>query len=198
MFQPTQIFIRMPVHLEYEDKVIPIRMAQRTGGIFISNTTLLLLGLVVILGILFFPLAVQQQQKPVPQATIVQVETSPGGDDRYMRAPKPERDWIPYRSSIRTRGGPEAYQSIGVLKLEGGEILPLYGRRTTSRSDRYQYYTRTDTYNPVQLPIYYKRRDCQDDIGCNELFDGENVQVGATGKMGSVTLYRISGPTYYG
>jgi hypothetical protein len=86
MFQPTQIFIRMPVHLEYEDKVIPIRMAQRTGGIFISNTTLLLLGLVVILGILFFPLAVQQQQKPVPQATIVQVETSPGGDDRYMRA----------------------------------------------------------------------------------------------------------------
>ena len=140
---------------------------------------------------------IQQPLIQQPQATIVQVE-SPGGDDRYMRAPKPERDWIPYRTSIRTRGGPEAYQSIGVLKLEGGEILPLYGRRTTSRSDRYQYYTRTDTYNPVQLPIFYKRRDCQDDIGCDELFDGESVQVGATGKTGSVTIYRISGPRYYG
>lgn len=179
-------------------------MASRTGGIFISNTTLLLLGLILIIGFLFFktqPLIQQplmQLPQQQPQATIVQVETSPGGDDRYMRAPKPERDWIPYRVSIRTRGGPEAYQSIGVLKLEGGEILPLYGRRTTSRSDRYQYYTRTDTYNPVQLPIFYKRRDCQDDIGCDELFDGESVQVGATGKTGSVTIYRISGPRYYG
>jgi len=152
--------------------------------------------------VLFQPLQLQMQpqMQPLiqqPQATIVQVET-PGGDDRYMRAPKPERDWIPYRASIRTRGGPEAYQSIGVLKLEGGEILPLYGRRTTSRSDRYQYYTRTDTYNPVQLPVFYKRRDCQDDIGCDELFDGESVKVGGTGKTGNVTLYRISGPTYYG
>lgn len=155
----------------------------------------------ILLFVFFKPLPqpLQQQQLPSfqPQATIVQVET-PGGDDRYMRAPKPERDWIPYRASIRTRGGPEAYQSIGVLKLDGGEVLPLYGRRTTSRSDRYQYYTRTDTYNPVQLPIIYKKRDCQDDIGCEELFDGESVRVGATGKTGSVTIYRLSGPTYYG
>lgn len=174
-------------------------MVQRTGGIFISNTTLLILSIMLIVGfVLFQPLQLQMQpQMPPSQATIVQVET-PGGDDRYMRAPKPERDWIPYRASIRTRGGPEAYQSIGALKLEGGEILPLYGRRTTSRSDRYQYYTRTDTYNPVQLPVFYKRRDCQDDIGCDELFDGESVHIGATGKTGIVTMYRISGPTYYG
>ncbi len=152
----------------------------------------------LIIGFVFFQQQLMQQPIPQSQATIVQVETPSGGDDRYMRAPKPERDWIPYRASIRTRGGPEAYQSIGVLKLEGGEILPLYGRRTTSRSDRYQYYTRTDTYNPVQLPVFYKRRDCQDDIGCDELFDGESVKVGATGKMANVTLYRISGPTYYG
>lgn len=134
---------------------------------------------------------------------------SESGDDRYTRAPKPERDWLarPDLSmlwnaptaglpSVATRGLPEAYQSMGVLKTEGGQVLPLYGRRTASRSDRFQYYTRTDTYNPVQLPIQYKRRDCQDDVGCDELMDGEVITVTPTGQTATATLYRFSGPTY--
>jgi len=189
-------------------------MVQR-NGIFISNNTILVL---FIIGVLFFLLYGSAPQVPqVPQApqapqvdpvTIVQIENGAGtGDERYSRAPKPERDWIPYRGgdgrpkglpSMLTQGYPEKYQAIGALNMEGGEILPLYGRRTTSRSDRFQYYTRTDTYNPVQLPIIYKRRDCQDDIGCDELFNGDRIRVGATGKSGEVTLYRFSGPTYYG
>jgi hypothetical protein len=97
-----------------------------------------------------------------------------------------------------THGFPEKYQAMGALNMETGEILPLYGRRTSSRSDRYQYYTRTDTYNPVQLPLVHNRRDCQDDIGCEELFNGDQIRVGATGKTGVVTLYRVSAPVYYG
>jgi hypothetical protein len=130
-------------------------------------------------------------------------------DDRYTRAPKPERDWLAtpdlsavWNSStqalpaIPTRGIPESYQSMGILKMEDGQVLPLYGRRTASRSDRFQYYSRTDTYNPVQLPIEHKRRNCQDDVGCDELYDRDNVNIAGLGKKGEVTIYRFSGPTY--
>lgn len=146
---------------------------------------------------------------PPEQPIAVQIAVAQeGGDDRYTRAPKPERHWItrpdlPSAEEIYgklprvpTRGLPETYQSMGVLKMEDGALLPLYGRRTASRSDRFQYYTRTDTYNPVQLPISHKRRDCQDDIGCEELFNGESVTVTPTGQKGTATIYRFDGPTY--
>ena len=138
----------------------------------------------------------------------VQVAAAQGGDDRFTRAPKPERHWmtqpdLPTSAEIYgklprvpTRGIPETYQSMGVITMEDGQILPLYGRRTASRSDRFQYYTRTDSYNPVQLPIRHNRRDCQDDIGCEELFDGENITVTPTNQTGKATIYRFDGPTY--
>jgi len=150
------------------------------------------------------PIVYMQEAAPVA----VQVATAQGGDDRFTRAPKPERHWItqpdlPTASEmygklprVPTRGIPETYQSMGVITMEDGAILPLYGRRTASRSDRFQYYTRTDSYNPVQLPLKHNRRDCQDDIGCEELFDGENVTVTPTGQTGKATIYRFDGPTY--
>jgi hypothetical protein len=155
------------------------------------------------------PLLPQQQQEQPPLNIRVINAGGPHGDDRYTRAPKPERDWIARPDwsavwnaptatlpTIATRGLPEAYQSMGVLTMENGQVLPLYGRRTGSRSDRFQYYTRTDTYNPVQLPLRYKNRDCQDDVGCEEIMDGEILKVAATGSEGKATMYRFSGPTY--
>lgn len=138
----------------------------------------------------------------------VQIAAVSEGDTRFMRAPKPERHWmtpteLPSPGEIfgklprlPTRGMPEAYQSMGLITMDDGQILPLYGRRTASRSDRFQYYTRTDSYNPVQIPIRHKRRNCEDDIGCEELFDGENVTLSPTNQVGRTTIYRFDGPTY--
>ena len=139
-----------------------------------------------------------------------------GGDDRYTRAPQPQRFWnngpeIPPRGmiippdggmlvNVPTQGLPESYQQMGILKMKegGGEekLLPLYGRRVASRSDRYNYYTRTDTYNPVQLPLRFQKKDCQDPVGCQEIFDGDNVHISPTGQTAQATLYRFDGPLY--
>jgi hypothetical protein len=129
-----------------------------------------------------------------------------GGDDRYTMAPRPQRVWdngpeIPVRGAldpIPTRGEPERYQQMGVIVAGDGKALPLYGRRTAPRSDRFQYYTRTDTYNPVALPISHKKRDCQDGVGCDELMSGDDVKLAATGEEGKVTLYGFDGPRYIG
>jgi len=139
-----------------------------------------------------------QQQQPL----IIQ-----NGDDRYRRAPRPQRFWenepeIPTRGAfnqptqIASRGAPESYQQMGVMVGSDGKPLPLYGRRTAPRSDRYNYYTRTDSYNPVALPVTYKKKDCQDNLGCDELFNGDNVKISATGETAKVTLYGFDGPRY--
>lgn len=131
-----------------------------------------------------------------------------GGDDRYTRAPEPLRVWqsppdlrgamIPPGAvpiNVSTRGLPQAYQQMGIIK-SGEQLLPLYGRQTAYRSDRYNYYTRTDTYNPIQLPVRFQRRDCMDSIGCEEMFGGENISISGIGKEGHVEVYKFDGPTY--
>ena len=174
---------------------------------------------IIIMFLLFYIFVIQKQHTEIPlslqtkllekamsntkEPEAVQINV---GDSRYSRAPKPLRDWLSPNVDldgsiyavprIATQGLPEAYQSMGIVKTESGELLPLYGRRIASRSDRFNYYTRTDTNNPLPLPITYKRRDCQDDVGCEELFDNEQVTIIPTKQNGSVTVYRFNGPTY--
>ena len=132
----------------------------------------------------------------------VQGGSGGGGDDRYSRSPEAERVWdtppdysrIPSPDrpfNIPTQGIPESYQSMGIIKTPDGKLLPLYGRRSISSRDRYNYYTRTDTYNPIPIPVLMKGRDCQDQVGCPELFNGDNVKMSATNETGEVTIYRV-------
>ena len=139
----------------------------------------------------------QQQQQQAP----VQVNVR-GGDDRYSRSPEAERVWdtppdysrVPGPTSpfnIPTQGIPESYQSMGIVKTGDGKLLPLYGRRSISARERYNYYTRTDSYNPIPMPIQMQGRDCQDQVGCPELFNGDRVKLSATNEQGEVTIYRV-------
>lgn len=179
-------------------------------GLLIFGIIGIILAVAVILSVREKPSYTREiiENTHAPSQQIVEVSN----DNRFNRAPKPERDWLtrPDLSTIAnsptaimstipaiaTQGIPETYQSMGVIKTDGGQILPLYGRRTSSRSDRFQYYTRTDSYNPVQLPLEHKRHNCQDDIGCDELYDGDKLKIGATGETATATIYRFSGPTY--
>lgn len=168
--------------------------------------------MILLLGFALGYIAVQlhkPHEEKEKQPIDINVNTTSGGDDRYSRAPRPQRFWesgpdlrgalIPDGGkpiNIPSRGLPESYQQMGVLKKDSGDLIPLYGRRVGSRSDRFNYYTRTDTYNPLPLPINYKRRDCQDSIGCDELYNGDEIVVSPTGEKATATLYQFDGPTY--
>ena len=141
----------------------------------------------------------QPSEAQQPVSIINQVET---GDDRYSRSPEAERVWdtppdysrIPSASkpfNIPTQGVPESYQSMGIVKTPDGKLLPLYGRRCISSRERYNYYTRTDSYNPLPIPVYMQGRDCQDQVGCPELFNGDQVKLSTLDQMGEVTIYRV-------
>lgn len=166
--------------------------------------TEILLILVIIVGI-----AVYKKDSPAEKIVVIG-QGSPafnagrGGDDRYKMAPRPQRMWeaepeIPTRgvmNPIATRGAPESYQQMGVMVGSDGKPLPLYGRRVAPRSDRFNYYTRTDSYNPVALPVTFNKKDCQDNLGCDEVSNGDSVRISPTGETAKVTLYGFDGPRY--
>lgn len=106
---------------------------------------------------------------------------------------------------VQTRGYPDAFQQVGVLTAPGGTdnsatpnrtIVPLFGRKLTTNRNRWNYYTRTDGMNPVQVPIQFKRRNCDDDNGCDEIMDGDSIGVPLMGQSYTATLYRYSTPRY--
>lgn len=150
---------------------------------------------------------------PLPPGPPFQPQISPlfisqQFDNIYTRAPQPLRSWLnppefPPRGGIAsipinipTQGLPEQFGTIGVVEVEG-DVWPLYGRRTGRASDRWNYYTRNNTQNPVPLPLKYQKRDCMDDVGCQELLSGEHVNVDVLGKDAKVTIYRTDGPKYF-
>ena len=162
---------------------------------------------------LYMPEIRSGQTQGGQQPIIIQTPSAQRGDDRYTRAPRPQRMWdngqeTPVRGAmggspaanmldpIPTRGAPEAYQQMGVMVGPDGKPLPLYGRRTAPRSDKFNYYTRTDSYNPVAMPVTFNSKDCQDNAGCNELSSGDSIRISPTGESAKVTLYGFDGPRY--
>lgn len=104
--------------------------------------------------------------------------------------------------TVMTRGAAPPYQQIGLLTAEGGSsssaapdrtVLPLYGRELDPRRARWNYYTRTDGANPIQVPLRVRNRFCDDDTnGCDELYDDDSVHIPALGRSFKATVYRRS------
>ena len=180
-----------------------------SGGLGTTLTIILVVALLFFLYAVFFlrpqsPTIIMPRQQ-APQTTVIPIK---GGDSRYDMAPQPLREWMappefPPRGGIAsipinipTQGLPESFQSVGVVNVDD-KILPLYGRRTAGGGgDRWNYYTRTDTYNPVPIPVRFQKRDCMDDTGCQEILSGEEIKVEVMNKQGRTSMYKYDGPKY--
>jgi hypothetical protein len=107
--------------------------------------------------------------------------------------------------NIPTQGLPQEFQQMGVLTAPGGSstsaspnrtLLPLLGRRSANSRDRYNYYTRTDGFNPIQVPVTFKNRGCDDDTGCDEIMSGDTIGVPLLGQTYTATVYKYNAPRY--
>jgi hypothetical protein len=104
--------------------------------------------------------------------------------------------------ALASRGPSQPFQQIGLLTGEGGSsgaaapdrtVLPLYGRELDARRGKWNYYTRTDGHNPVQVPVRVRNRVCDDDtVGCDELFSDDSVHVPVLGRSFNATVYKKS------
>ena len=75
-------------------------------------------------------------------------------------------------------------------------IIPLFGHPTYNGSNKWMYYTSTDKFNQVKLPISNKNRQCNSEYGCDELYDGDIVQVPAYNGEFKVNKYEYDKPRY--
>lgn len=91
-------------------------------------------------------------------------------------------------------GIPKEYTPVGYLQQLGDDnhVYPLYGRASRTNMSRWNYHTVTDRLSNIPLPIQsMDGRDCTLDMGCNELYDGDQVQIkGLTGVF-TVTMYHM-------
>ncbi len=111
--------------------------------------------------------------------------------------------------NIETRGSGGDFQQVGILskqvidedtKVPGNNtdtnVLPLYGKPTYRGSSRWLYYTETDKFNPIKIPISVNNKDCTDDQGCDELFDGSEVVIPSYNGKFTVKIYKFNKPRY--
>lgn len=181
-------------------------------GVFCLSSSLgTVLTIILVVALLFFGYALLTQNTLptiiMPSQQPSNTTVIPVGESRYDRAPQPLRDWMsppeyPPRGGIAsipinipTKGLPESFQSVGLINVDGA-VWPLYGRRTAGSSDRWNYYTRTDTFNPVPIPVKFQKRNCMDDTGCQEILSGEDVKIDVLHKQGTANMYKFDGPKY--
>ena len=195
-----------------------------SGGVYLDTSTLLLLlvlAVVIVIGVVLY---LKQNSviimKDSSAASTIIEQTDPrfnpmSPERSFFTAPDlrgyPSRPILagmgatPINALTQGLGVPEQYQQIGVLAAPGGTdtsatpnrtLLPLFGRRAASNRDRWNYYTRSDGMNPIQVPIRNRNRPCDDDNGCNEIFDGDSVSAPLLGQAYTATIYRTSTPRY--
>lgn len=196
-----------------------------SGGVYIDTSTILLLlvlAVVIIVGVVLY---LKQQNSIVIMKDSSTTPTVIEQTDPRFNPMSPERSFFtgpdlrgypsrpvlagmgatPINALTQGLGVPEQYQQIGVLAAPGGTdnsatpnrtLLPLFGRRAASNRDRWNYYTRSDGMNPIQVPIRNRNRPCDDDNGCNEIFDGDSVSAPLLGAAYTATIYRTSTPRY--
>jgi hypothetical protein len=156
-----------------------------------------------------------EPQKQNPQVIVVQTPNqnqnqNPSffpsvGNQQFIRPdlyPEPVRRGGGFAGLATRPIGAGPVQQIGILTGEGGSansaapdrtILPLFGREMDPRRGRWNYYTRTDGSNPVQVPVRFRNRLCDDDTnGCEEVSNDDAVHVPALGRSFKATVYRTS------
>ena len=85
---------------------------------------------------------------------------------------------VPYLRRIMS-GVPREYAVVGYLhSTTTPQVYPLYGRASRTNTDRWNYYTVTDRLSNIRLPLQsFDGRDCTADMGCDELHDGQHVNI---------------------
>jgi hypothetical protein len=119
-------------------------------------------------------------------------------DSSDVRGMPPIRAGIPV--NIKTQGGNMQYQQIGILTRANGRddmILPIFGRKTMNSRDKWNYYTISNT-GPIntKLPISVRGKSCTNDIGCDEIYNGDTVYVEGYKDSFVATVYENGGMSY--
>jgi hypothetical protein len=115
--------------------------------------------------------------------------------------PKVENSIPIYPKELPSYDNNREYQQVGILTSNDEKepiILPLFSKRANNHRDRWNYYTTTDKNTMLRLPISHDNMKCDDDIGCNEIYDGNTLYIEMyKGKTFTATIYKKQTLSYF-
>ena len=137
---------------------------------------------------------IDTKEKPSEKVIIIKEQQTPNLPEQQKMPPV-------YPNKLPSYNNTE-YQQIGILTSDETDkdplVLPLFSRKIGNRSDRYNYYTATDKNNMMRLPITKDNNNCEDDIGCRELYNGDKINIEIyKGRLFTVTIYKVDAPRYF-
>ena len=126
---------------------------------------------------------------PPPEVVLVESPTSYPPTRKYFNPAIP--------INVPTRGPAEEYQQVGVLtNADNSKILALYGRPTFTSSHKWNYFTTTDRFHQIRLPVHCESKNCTAEFGCDELYEGDSVNIPQYDETFKVSVYELEKPRY--
>jgi hypothetical protein len=133
-----------------------------------------IVGIILVFYAMLIAIIILLQKKPEPEPKIVVIEKD-----------------APF---LETTPNCE-YRQTGIITSSESDkepiILPLFSRNVYGRHDRFQYYTMTDKQHMIHLPVQFQNRQCEERIGCEELYTGDKITVTSyENREFTVTIYK--------
>lgn len=123
------------------------------------------------------------QQKPRKEVIYIKPRTLPMTEQ--------QTPFYPQRP-VNRMGNRMGNRMVGYLENDTGPLLPLYARPSPTHRHRYNYHTERDHshhFSGLRLPVFHNKRDCTENLGCDELYDGSLVDVPGMETPLTVKLY---------
>ncbi len=139
----------------------------------------------------------KQLQKPVMTPEKPTIQLSQTKQENFNIEPQVKEEEKPKIDEIKPEEKVEEKEGfINFMRDNNKKILPLYGEETYRGSNQWRYYTTSDNLNSVKLAVLNRNKNCQDEYGCNEIYDGDEVSVVGYNSRFRVSLYKMEGPRY--
>lgn len=151
-------------------------------------TTILFAALLTVIYFINTPHTPQKAKQPYQAPAYGHRETAYGHRETAYKVPIP-----PMKPDINYP--PLKYELIGYLESEDGMgTRPLLGRRSHTRQHRWYYSSTNDSQSEIstlRLPVSStsQQRKCTEEIGCEELYDGDVVTIPGISQPLRVRLY---------
>lgn len=163
--------------------------------IFLSILVIILIILVIILIYLFYN---HKKSKVITTNNKYEIEQP---KIIIIKEEQKQKDIPIYPKELPTYNNTE-YQQVGILTSNEEDkepiVLPLFSRRLVHNKDRYNYYTATDKNNMIRLPIRFDNMNCEDTVGCREIYDQDKIHIEIyKGRIFTATIYKLNVPQYF-
>ena len=159
--------------------------------------------LLIVSTLLYYANSNKSNKKDIIVDKNVKVDSSPVCPSCPLcpSCPKIDNSIPIYPKELPSYDNNREYQQVGILTSNDDTepiILPLFSKRANNHRDRWNYYTTTDKNTMLRLPISYDNMKCDDDIGCNEIYDGNTLYIEMyKGKTFTATIYKKQTLSYF-